>query len=271
MSQTISLIGLGWLGRPLAHELLKRGYRVKGSTTTPEKQAQLQAEGIDAHLLSLSPQPEGDLNALLNADALIVNVPPKAGKFGDDFHPQQMQHLADAVRQSSVRWVIYISSTSVYPELSRVMVEEDVQTPEQSAAPALVRAEQIWQNLTDKKVTILRCGGLMGYERQAGKYVAGKTIDSGTVPVNYIHRDDAVGLISAVTETQLTGVFNVVAPEHPGREAVYRASCEHLGYTPPTFVEPQSPIPFKIVSSERLVRAAGYLFYYSNPLDFTFK
>jgi nucleoside-diphosphate-sugar epimerase len=271
MIQTITLIGLGWLGRPLAHEFLKRGYRVKGSTTTPEKQAKLQVEGIDAHILSLSPQPTGSLDELLQTDLLVVNVPPKASKLGDDFHPQQMQHLADAVRQSSVRWVIYVSSTSVYPELNRVMVEEDVQTPEQSAAPALVRAEQIWQNLPNKQLTILRCGGLMGYDRQAGKYVAGKTVNSGAGPVNYIHRDDAVGLIATVLEKQLTGVFNVVAPEHPSREAVYRASCEGLGYTLPTFVEPQSSIPFKLVSSEKLIQATGYLFYYSNPLDFTFK
>jgi nucleoside-diphosphate-sugar epimerase len=270
MHHSISIIGLGWLGHPLAQELSRRGYPVKGSTTAANKQAQLQAEGIDAHLLTLNPQPEGDLSPLLNAKILVVNVPPKAGKFGDDFHPAQMKALAEAVKSSPVQWVIYVSSTSVYPELNRVMTESDVQTPDQSAAPALVRAEQTWLGLqTDKfRVTILRCGGLMGYERQAGKYVAGRTVDSGAVPVNYIHRDDAVGLIATVIEQGLAGVYNVVAPEHPTRAEVYRASCEKHGYELPTLTEPAEPVAFKTISSAKLMQQTAYVFQFANPLDF---
>lgn len=270
MKPTISIIGLGWLGRPLASELARQGHQVLGSTTSPEKQTQLQAVGIDAYLLNLAPQPEGDLEALLNANILVVNVPPKAGKFGEDFHPMQMKYLAEAVQQSAIRWVIYISSTSVYPELNRVMTEADVQTPEQSAAPALIRAEQTWLALQtdDFDVTILRCGGLMGYERQAGKYVAGRTIDSGAVPVNYVHRNDAVGLICAVIRQQLTGVYNVVAPQHPGRAEVYRDSCAKHGYDLPTFVEPPEPVPFKVISSAKLIDLTGYIYQYESPLDF---
>ncbi len=270
MRQTISIIGLGWLGYPLAQELLLQGFFVKGSTTSVEKQAKLLAEGISAHQLTLNPQPEGTLNELLEADLLIVNVPPKAGKFGEDFHPEQMRHLAEAVRKSPVRWVIYVSSTSVYPELNRVVHEDDVQTPEESAAPALVRAEKIWQALQtdDFRVTVLRCGGLMGYDRQAGKYVASRTIDSGSVPVNYIHRDDAVGLITAVIEQGLTGVYNVVAPQHPSRAEVYRDSCTKHGYTLPTFVEPDNPVSYKIVQSEKLLAQTDYIFQYSSPLEF---
>jgi len=270
MRQTISIIGLGWLGYPLAQELLLRGYSVKGSTTSVDKQATLLADGISAHQLSLNPQPEGALNELLEADVLIVNVPPKAGKFGEGFHPAQMTHLAEAVQKSPVRWVIYISSTSVYPELNRVVQENDVQTPEESASPTLVRAEQLWQALqTDAfRITILRCGGLMGYERQAGKYVAGRTIDSGAVPVNYIHRDDAVGLISAVIEQELTGVYNVVAPQHPSRAEVYRDSCTKHGYALPTFIDPDSPVSYKVVQSKKLIAQTGYIFQYTSPLDF---
>ena len=40
----ISIMGCGWLGLPLAAQLVKAGYNVKGSTTTPEKLEVLQAE-----------------------------------------------------------------------------------------------------------------------------------------------------------------------------------------------------------------------------------
>jgi nucleoside-diphosphate-sugar epimerase len=189
MSHTaVFIIGLGWLGLPLAKQLQSAGNKVKGSTTSADKADDLNLAGIEAYQLRLNPAPEGNLDYLLDTDTLVINVPPKAGKFGDDFHPKQIQHLTDAISVSDVKHIIYVSSTSVYPELNRVVVENDVTTHEQSATPALVQAEQLVQTLAPKKaVTVLRCGGLMGYDRIPGKYVAGKTVNSGNVPVNYLH------------------------------------------------------------------------------------
>ena len=267
----VSIIGCGWLGLPLAERLLRDGYTVKGSTTSAEKRAALQQRGIDAYQLHLNPKPNGDLAALLQADAVIINIPPKAGKLGDAFHPEQVGVLTDAIRQSPVRHVIYVSSTSVYPELGRAVTEADVTAPEQSAAPALVRAEKRVESLSpDRDVTVLRCGGLMGYDRIPGKYVAGRTVDSGTVPVNYLHRNDGVGILATLIQRVTTGVFNAVSPEHPTREAVYRKSCADFGYELPQFVEPAEPVPFKVVSPTQLIQAINYAFHYPDPLHFTY-
>ncbi|OIN60045.1 NAD(P)H-binding protein [Arsenicibacter rosenii] len=267
--QTVSILGCGWLGLPLAKQLIQEGYAVKGSTTTPDKLPVLQAAGIDARLVQLNPEPAGDLTALLDTDILIVDIPPKAGKFGDDFHPEQIRHLAQAVGQSAVQRVIYISSTSVYPELNREVFETDVVLAEQSAAPALVTAEQTWLTMPgDRLVTVLRCGGLMGYERIPGKYVAGKTVSTGDVPVNYIHRDDAAGIITALLRTSLTGTFNVVAPIHPTRREVYEKSCTDLQVAMPSFTESAEPISFKLVSNQKLTNQLLYTYQYANPLNF---
>lgn len=45
----VSIVGLGWLGEPLAAHLLRRGLKVKGSTTTPEKIGKLSEKGIMAY------------------------------------------------------------------------------------------------------------------------------------------------------------------------------------------------------------------------------
>lgn len=271
-SQTISIMGCGWLGLPLAKQLLSLGKTVKGSTTSAEKQGVLQQAGIEAYLLSLTPEPVGDLDDLLQADVLVIDIPPKAGKMGDDFHPKQVQYLVEAVRQSPIQHIIYVSSTSVYPELNQTIVEENVRTPNQAVAPALVQAEQYVQELADdRKVTILRCGGLMGYDRIPGKYIAGKQVDSGDVPVNYLHRDDAVSILVTVIDQQATGVYNAVSPEHPTREAIYRKSCGDFGYAIPTFVTPVQPIHYKVVSPAKLIQATGYVFKYSDPLAFYYQ
>ncbi|GAB3501249.1 SDR family oxidoreductase [Spirosoma knui] len=271
-SQTISIIGCGWLGLPLAEKLIRGGKTVKGSTTSAEKLAVLNQSGIEGRLLKLSPEPIGDLQDLLIADVLILNIPPKAGKMGDDFHPKQIKHLIEPIRESAIQHIIYVSSTSVYPELNRIMVEEDVVVPDQAAASALVQAEQAIQALAaDRSVTILRCGGLMGYDRIPGKYVAGKQVDSGDVPVNYLHRDDAINILQTIIEQQITGVFNAISPEHPTREAIYRKSCADFGYSLPTFITPAQPVAYKVISPEKLLKATDYVFQYPDPLDFYYE
>jgi nucleoside-diphosphate-sugar epimerase len=273
MSQeTVSIIGCGWIGLPLAERLVSAGHRVKGSATSAEKVILLRQKGVDASQLQLNPEPIGNLSTLLQADTLLIDIPPKAARMGDDFHPKQIRYLVDSIQRSPIKHVIYVSSTSVYSELNRVVTETDVTEPEQSSAPALVITELLVQELEpDRSVTILRCGGLMGYDRIPGKYIAGKTVDSGAVSVNYLHRDDAVGILNALILQKPSGVFNAVAPLHPTREAIYRKSCADFGYALPTFVEPAKPIDYKIISPEKLLNAIQYTFQYSDPLLFWYK
>ncbi|MFC5410910.1 SDR family oxidoreductase [Larkinella bovis] len=268
---TISILGCGWLGFPLAEALLDKGHVVKGSTTSPEKLPIFWKRGIKPYALRFSPEPEGDdLLDFLDTDALIIDIPPKAGQQGDQFHPQQIQAVADALQQTGAKrpYTIYVSSTSIYPDLNREVVEEDVITPEQSISPAFVEAEQIILALGNS--TVLRFGGLLGYNRLPGRYVAGKQgLTTGSIPVNYIHRDDGVRIIEAfLTQPQPGQTFNVVAPEHPTREAIYRRNCEAFGYETPTFAEPAEPAPFKMVSSAKLIKTLGYSFQYADPLAF---
>jgi nucleoside-diphosphate-sugar epimerase len=269
--KTISILGCGWLGLPLGEQLVLAGYSVKGSTTSAGKLKVLQQKGIDGYELRLNPEPEGDVAALLNADTLLINVPPKAGKMGDDFHPQQIRSLVSAVRNSPIKHVIYVSSTSVYPENSSVARESDVTALDQTSAPALFQAEMLVQSLAPERlVTVLRCGGLMGYDRIPGKYIAGRQVDSGAVPVNYLHRDDAIGILTHLINEPRPGVFNAVAPQHPDREAIYRKSCTDFGYALPSFTVPSQPVPYKIISPEKLVQATDYQFLYPDPLQFLY-
>ncbi|RAK02103.1 nucleoside-diphosphate-sugar epimerase [Larkinella arboricola] len=269
--ETVSILGCGWLGFPLAERLLDSGYVVKGSTTSKEKLPIFWKRGIKPYELRLTPTPEGDdLADFLDTDALIINIPPKAGQQGDVFHPQQIRAVADALRQTGAKipYILYVSSTSIYPDLNRMVVEDDVMTPNQSLSPAFVEAEQTVLGLGHS--TVLRFGGLLGYNRIPGRYVAGKQgLTTGSVPVNYIHRDDGIQIITAFLNNPQPGqIFNVVAPEHPTREAVYRQNCADFGYETPTFAEPSEPAPYKIVSPEKLIKTIGYPFQYADPLAF---
>ncbi|MEY4541432.1 MAG: hypothetical protein RLZZ306_3189, partial [Bacteroidota bacterium] len=239
----ISILGCGWLGLPLGKYLVENGHNVKGSTTSESKLALLLEVGIEPFLLKFSPQIEGDsINHFLNSEVLIICIPPQASKFGEDFHVHQIESLFEYLPLSTIKSIIYTSSTSVYPDLNREVTEED----EVIENHALIKVENLLKNLP-QDVTILRCGGLMGGERIPAKYFAGKTVDTGKIPVNYVHQEDVIHIIRMILEKGFWNeTFNVVSPEHPIREEIYLKNCEEFGFQKPIFEEPSEEIPFKI-------------------------
>ncbi|MBT8238285.1 MAG: NAD(P)-binding domain-containing protein, partial [Croceitalea sp.] len=68
MTNTIGIIGCGWLGKPLAKALLAENYKIKGSTTTKDKLKELEAEGINAHWIVLNENSiEGEIDLFLDS------------------------------------------------------------------------------------------------------------------------------------------------------------------------------------------------------------
>jgi nucleoside-diphosphate-sugar epimerase len=275
--KTISILGCGWLGSPLARNLLAEGYTVKGSTTSAEKLSVMRDVGITPFRLKLSPEPEPpDTDDFFDTDLLIIDIPPKTRTQGEDFHPRQISAVTGKIKQHGIPHCIYISSTSVYPNLEKEVNEEDA--PEanegattESSQAALLGAEQILKETTDLALTIVRCGGLMGYDRIPGKYFTGKKdLSTGSIPVNYIHRDDVIGIVlEVIRQNCWSQVFNAVAPQHPTRREVYEQNAREFGFEAPTFTDAPSK-DFKIVSPAKLQTVLGYKFRYPNPLAFRY-
>ena len=95
----ISILGCGWLGKPLATSFLEAGFSVKGSTTSEEKVPVLEALGIDTYLVNISEFEEFD--AFLEADILIIAI---TSKDIDGF-----ENLIAQIQESTIQKVIFIS------------------------------------------------------------------------------------------------------------------------------------------------------------------
>lgn len=269
MSETVAILGCGWLGLPLGTELVRQGYRVKGSSTHAERLTKLADAGIEPFLLRFSPRPEGDLNGFLeNTDVLVVSIPPRAGQQGDAFHPRQIEALVERLKTVGRQLaVIYVSSTSVYPDSSGTETTESSDVLENHP---LIQAENTLRQ-TGLPLTVVRFGGLMGYDRIPGKYFIGKTVTTGEVPVNFIHRDDAVGLLGEIIRQNVWGeTFNAVAPEHPVRREMYLKNAAQFGWEAPRFEPPAAAEPFKIISPACLLARLGYRFRFPDPLGFPY-
>lgn len=272
---TVSILGCGWLGLPLARRLMEEGHRVRGSTTTPEKRQRLEEEGIDSHLLRLNPQLEcGDCEAFWQSDALVLNIPPGRGRDSvEEYFPAQVASVIGALSGSPVRRLVFASSTSVYPPGGGRMEESDAIAGE-AARPsgnALLKAERMLLEHASFRASVLRFGGLYGGERHPARHLAGrKNLSRGNAPVNLIHRDDCVEIIlrllEAGPEEGQDDVFNAVSDGHPPRRSYYPRAAEKLGLDPPEFEE-DSRTGYKVVSNRKLKERLDYRFRHPDPLE----
>ena len=197
----IGIVGCGWLGLPLAESLVKAGHEVVGSTTREEKLETLSLKGIEPILFHLNPMPEGlNFNRLFQVDLLIINIPPGRKKNTPEFYEEQIKYLKYQLLSSDVKKVIFISSTSYYPNSNKKVT---VNTPfdfRNGSTKAVVKGEQQISQI-DQSLMILRCGGLMGKDRIPGKWFAGKPTKGADTPVNYIHLEDIIKVVKSSIET----------------------------------------------------------------------
>lgn len=276
MSSPISILGCGWLGHPLGARLVEKGLRVCGSTTTPEKRESLRQDGIDPVLLRLDPDLSGDPGALFDSPVLVFNIPPP--RTADDVtatHRQQINAVLEAARDGAVEWILFASSTGVYPNVERTVTEADCPPGRPDALPgprrrtgeALLAVEGLLMETPDVDATIVRLGGLYGGDRHPGRFLAGRSdVARPRAPVNLVHRDDAVGVFATLLAQDVRGeVFNACADEHPTRQALYTRAAEHLGLAPPTF-DLEDATTGKCVSNQRLKDRCGYAYRHPDPL-----
>lgn len=266
----ISILGCGWLGEPLAEQLVRAGHEVKGSTTTPEKLVRLKAKGIDPHLIHLEPGEDvSRYVGFFESDVLFLNIPP--GRRDPDVayrFTERVRLVLGLIRSGGTKHVIFASSTSVYPDLNRVVHEEDAGGADSASGQALFDAERALQADNHFTTTVVRFAGLYGYDRRPGRFMAGRRdVPGGDAPVNLIHRDDAIRIVSLLMERGVwNGVFNACSDAHPSRRVFYTRAAREQGFTPPTFRD-EGEVPFKIVSNERLKRSLGYEFLYPDPMQ----
>lgn len=259
---TIVILGCGWLGLPLAKHLLAYGYPIIGTTTSPDRLPLLKEAGISAHILQLSPtlsSTDSTLNQLFSeAETLVLNVPPRA-KQGIPYL-DLLRPVAAAVVNSSIRQILFVSSTGVYPDANRTMTEADA-VASADAASEMLQAEALFQNLPGISTTVIRMAGLMGPGRPPGRFLAGRQqLPQGTAPVNLIHLDDCVGVLHTLIENPLPAqIFNACAAQHPLRQDFYPVAAQTLGLEPPTFA-PEAKPGGKTISSSKLRVATSYQF-----------
>ena len=271
---TLSILGCGWLGLALGRALARDGHAVRGSTTSPDKLGAVELAGMAPYLVHLPTRPgepvRTEPSGFWSADLLVVTVPPPRGVEDRAAASRaQMAAVAAEGAAAGTPWVLYTSSTGVYPKRGGAVAETDAaESPDalRDGGAAVLAAEQALRAASGVETTVLRLAGLYGPGRPPGRFLAGRTdLPGGHDPVNLVHRDDIVAAVQrlvalAPDEPVLRReTFNLCADEHPTREDFYPAAAQALGLEPPTFAAESGP-PGHVVQNERAKTRLGLRF-----------
>lgn len=258
-NKNVSILGCGWFGLAFAKKLIEGGYQVKGSTTTPDKLAILADEGIQPFLMNFSAdQMVADLE-FFEADVLFICIPPKRNSVEVYDYAQKIALILNAAKDK-VSNIVLISSTSVYGDENKNVNEFTETKPDTESGKVIVEAENILKAENPDSFTIIRFGGLIGPDRNPGRFFAGKTnVPNGLAPVNLIHQTDAVGIAMAIIEKQAYGrIYNACSPTHPTRKDFYTAAAEKAGLVIPEFIAEKKA--WKVVESVNVPEYLEYEF-----------
>ena len=249
-------MGCGWLGLPLASFLVKKGYTVRGTTTSETKIPFLEENGIKAYLISLGEAAvEGDIGSFLNGlDTLVINIPPSLRKGNTSNYVLKLKGLLKYIRSAGIPKVIFVSSTSVYGVERGKVSEETLPNPDSESGKQLLEVENLFMGDQNLKITIIRFGGLIGPGRHPVNFLSGrKDLKNGHHPVNLIHLEDCIRMIVAILENGWWNVlFNGVYPEHPSKKNYYSLVAEKKGLPALHYKEESDALEGKIVESPSL-------------------
>ncbi|MFY0608013.1 MAG: NAD(P)H-binding protein [Cyclobacteriaceae bacterium] len=257
-SDTISVLGCGWLGLPLAKSLVEKGYEVRGSTRHPSKISKLRNGGITPYIIDLNPT-SLNIPTFFSSNILIINLPPRNHGGDEKMYEKVLSFVRQSAIRNKVEKVIFISSTGVYLESNKQVTETDASYEGLSRAGiSLLKMEEMFSK-SSLTTTVIRFGGLYGPDRHPGNFLKQKeNLPGASNPINMIHLDDCIGMIHYIIEHELWGeVFNGCSPNLPTREKFYQNAATELGVQPPIFSCQEKP--YKKVSS-KLIISHGYQF-----------
>lgn len=225
----VLILGMGWSGRVLAQHLQALGAHVAGTVRDP---ASAPHDGLRRHTLRADATPSPALlDEIAQAEAVLCSVPPDAD--GDP----ALRLLLPALQASpALRWVGYLSSTSVYADRAGGWVDErSTADATEAAGVQRLRAEAQWRALAEDRgiaSAVLRLPGLYGPGRnvllQLAQGRARHVVRPGLV-FNRLHVDDLATVVIASMQRPCVDGLYLPADDEPAPPQEVLAFAAQLG------------------------------------------
>ncbi|HHA2756994.1 TPA: epimerase, partial [Stenotrophomonas maltophilia] len=193
----VLILGMGWSGCVLATQLQARGVHVVGTVRDPSSAPD---DGLLRHQLHADTPPSPALlDEIAQAEAVLCSVPPDAE--GDP----ALRLLLPALQGSpALRWVGYLSSTSVYADRAGGWINEtSVADATETTGVRRLLAEAQWLALAEQRgiaSAVFRLPGLYGPGRNALLQLAegrARHVIRPGLAFNRLHVEDLAAVIIA--------------------------------------------------------------------------
>ena len=161
----IFCFGFGQVAKNFIDKLILENYNITLSSTTRNETKEEIFNGIDYKNFQFNSEKydKNILSKLREADHILVSIPPKEG---EDI---VIKSFSKFLESSKVKWITYLSATSVYGNHKGDWVNENSETkPTSPNGLARLKAENSWLALKISKnlpVQIFRLSGIYSNER----------------------------------------------------------------------------------------------------------
>nr|CAD1842891.1 unnamed protein product [Ananas comosus var. bracteatus] len=229
------VLGTGFVGRYASERLIQHedevGWQVSGTCTSAAKRIELEKIGMDAFIFDATRSKLTDLHTLKHATHLLISIPTIAG-IGDPLL-FSYEDLRNTLSHGNLRWLCYLSSTSVYGDCGGALVDEDyLANPKSESAKLRLAAEKGWLQLGSElglSVYIFRLGGIYGPGRSALDTIVkrkslskGQKLRESRQYTARVHVADIYQAIKASFKVPSSGrIYNVVDDDPVPRAEVF--------------------------------------------------
>jgi nucleoside-diphosphate-sugar epimerase len=225
VSARLLVFGLGYVGTAIARAAAAAGISVQGTTRDG---APSPDDGV------LRTDFTASATAVATATHVLCTVPPDAT--GDPV----LSRYGDAIAESPLRWIGYLSTTGVYGDRNGAWVDEETEpAPGSDRSRRRLAAENAWRRFADRRaVDIFRLAGIYGPGRSAFDDLrngrARRVIKPGHT-FGRIHRDDIVrAVLAAMRQDRAPGVRVLhLADDEPAESADVVAEAAWMLRVPP--------------------------------------
>ena len=230
----VFFFGLGYCARRLIQR--EPWIEASGTARTPESVAALRREGIEAYRFDGAEAEPGLEQALGEAEAIVVSIPPREGAGAT------LERFGPTIAASrALRRVAYYSTIGVYGDHGGAWVDETSATRTRTARGlARLEDEARWAaaaRARGAEADILRLAGIYGPGRNALVNLRGgesrRILKPGQV-FNRSHVDDIAEISRLVLTRDLNGqIWNVADDEPAPPQDVIAYAAALLGVGPP--------------------------------------
>jgi nucleoside-diphosphate-sugar epimerase len=265
MSNTITILGCGYLGTALAEHCIGKGFTVSALTRNAETAKKLHSIGVsqvvEAQLQENEWHSQLDSNQDFVVNCVGASSPDNQGYITS--YVEGQDSVMKWLERGSVGSFLFTSSISVYPQTEKRFVDETASCAGVSEKGGLLLAAEqkcFPPVSTVKRSFILRLAGLYGPDRHLliDKVKNGQEFQGNADRIlNLIHRDDAVKAILNCLESDQSNIgriYNVSDGSHSTRGQIVTWLAEKLKVTVPTFQEnDEEGTPNRKVSNNRIL------------------